>query len=169
MNMLQKTKRLVLTAALLLMLAAVGGIAAEEDTTEISAGEEVKWQVLSSGGGAMTLSGYRINGTLGQTAVGVTVMAEHSIHQGFWQSFEEDCCGRYTGGYTGNTNCDTEGKRSLADITILIDHLYLSQDPLCCRANGNVNGSLDGEITLNDIMRLIDHIYISAEETAPCP
>ena len=35
------------------------------------------------------------------------------------------CCGAFTLGFTGNTNCDTEGTRNLADITRLIDNVSL--------------------------------------------
>jgi hypothetical protein len=58
---------------------------------------------------------------------------------------------------------------TLADVSRLIDFLYISRQPLCCESNGNVNGSLDGEITLGDISRLIDHVYISRENPEPCP
>jgi hypothetical protein len=84
-------------------------------------------------------------------------------------AFMLNCCGMYTGGWTGNTNCDTDGKRNLADITRLIDHVYVSTDPLCCRANGNTNGDLAGAINLADITRLIDLVYVSGAQTAPCP
>jgi hypothetical protein len=78
------------------------------------------------------------------------------------------CCGEYTGGYTGNTNCDTDGKRNLADITRLIDRVYVSQASLCCEPNGNTNGDPGGLINLADITRLIDYVYVSHAETAPC-
>jgi hypothetical protein len=82
-------------------------------------------------------------------------------------------CGVHTGGYTGNTNCDTEGKRNLADITRLIDRVYVDPPPdgpeLCCEPNGNTNGDPEGIINLTDITRLVDHVYVSHEETATCP
>ena len=78
------------------------------------------------------------------------------------------CCGRYTGGYTGNTDCDKEGKMGLADITRLIDRVYLSKLPLCCEANGNVDGDDDGRLNLADITKLIDHIYLTKKPTAFC-
>jgi hypothetical protein len=77
------------------------------------------------------------------------------------------CCGLYTGGLTGNTNCDPDGQVNLADITRLIDFVYISQDPLCCTENGDVNG--DGtSANLADITRLIDNVYISHDATAAC-
>jgi hypothetical protein len=78
------------------------------------------------------------------------------------------CCGAYTGGFTGNTDCDTEGKMALADITKLIDRIYLSKTPLCCEENGNVDGDPEGKMALADITKLIDHIYLSKQPTAAC-
>ncbi len=78
------------------------------------------------------------------------------------------CCGRYTGGITGNTNCSTDGKLNLSDITVLIDRVYISKNPLCCEASGNTNGSPDCMITLSDITRLIDAVYISKQLPEDC-
>jgi hypothetical protein len=78
------------------------------------------------------------------------------------------CCGKYTGGYTGNTDCDTQGKMALADVTKLIDRVYLSKQPLCCEENGNVDGDPQGKMALADITKLIDHIYLSKQPTALC-
>jgi hypothetical protein len=81
----------------------------------------------------------------------------------------QGCCGLYTGGYSGNTNYDDQGKRNLADITVLIDHVYLTQAPLPCHEEGDTNGDRKPNHNLADITRLIDHVYISQDETAPCP
>lgn len=78
------------------------------------------------------------------------------------------CCGIYTGGLTGNADCSDDGNRNLADITRLIDHVYISKLALCCESVGNVDGSSDGNVNLADITRLIDHVYISKGETASC-
>jgi hypothetical protein len=95
-------------------------------------------------------------------------------HQGGWDAFvvkmAPGCCGQYTGGQTGNSNCDMEGKRNLADITELITRVYLTPEvPLCCEENGNTSGDPEGTLNLTDITRLIDYIYISHAETAACP
>jgi hypothetical protein len=80
----------------------------------------------------------------------------------------QGCCGTYTAGYTGNTDCDTEGKINLGDITALIDRVYISKTPLCCEENGNVDGDAEGKVNLADITGLIDHVYISHVQTALC-
>jgi len=80
------------------------------------------------------------------------------------------CCGLFTGGVTGNTDCDAQGKLNLADVTTLITRVYIQPDiPLCCEENGNVNGDLDGKINLSDITALIDNVYVNNTPTASCP
>ena len=81
----------------------------------------------------------------------------------------ENCCGVFNGGYTGNINLSQDGLSTLSDLTLLIDHLYVSKAPLWCPENGNCNGSVDGQVTLSDVTRLIDRIFISKLPTAPCP
>ena len=71
-------------------------------------------------------------------------------------------------GMTGNTDCSYDGRRDLADITRLIDHVYISHEDLCCRNNGNVDGDPEGIIDLADITRLIDFVYVSHGETSIC-
>lgn len=72
-------------------------------------------------------------------------------------------------GLTGNIDCDPEHKANLADITRLIDRVYLGKTALCCFASGNTDGDPGWKINLADITKLIDHIYLSKEPTAPCP
>ena len=78
------------------------------------------------------------------------------------------CCGGFTGGFTGNTDCDAQGAMNLTDVTALIDRIYLSKRPLCCEANGNVNGDSENLLNLSDVTALIDHIYLSKNPTAAC-
>jgi hypothetical protein len=78
------------------------------------------------------------------------------------------CCGVYTGGYTGNADCSTDGKVTLNDITQLIDRVYITHTELCCDENGNADGSEDGKMTLNDITQLIDNVYLTHAPTAAC-
>ena len=80
----------------------------------------------------------------------------------------DDCCGHFTGGYTGNTNFDYDGSITLGDITMLVNHVFVSKKPLYCHPAGNVNGDPEGNVTLSDITRLVDRVYISKGPTALC-
>ena len=81
---------------------------------------------------------------------------------------EENCCGQFTGGLPGNTDCSPDGKINLADITRFIDRIYLSKEELCCEENGNVNGDIDGKLSLADLTKQIDMVYISKVPPDPC-
>ena len=142
-------------------------------TTQVSpeTGEQIKWQVISSGATDASSANYHMFGTAGQPAVGAASSANYGLSHGYWQEFVPaggGCCGQYTSGMTGNADCDDQGKRNLADITRLIDRVYISKVELCCEENGNVDGDLDGKLNLADITSLIDHVYISKQETAAC-
>jgi len=133
------------------------------------AGEQINWQVISGGATDASSTSYNLLGTVGQVAVGMLTSSSYTLNQGYWQDFGGGgCCGMYTGGYTGNCNCDTGGLRDLADITRLIDNVYISKIALCCPENGNTNGDAGGLVNLADITRLIDHVYISKAQTAGC-
>ena len=81
---------------------------------------------------------------------------------------EPTCCGRFTGGMTGNTDCGADGKYNLTDIVRLIDRVYLSMAPLCCELNGNTDGDSGGALNLSDIMILINYVYLSGAPPAGC-
>ncbi len=72
------------------------------------------------------------------------------------------CCGVAV----GNTDCDEEGKRNLADISRLIDRVYITKQFLCCSSSGDLN--CDDNLNLADITELIDCVYISKECNFNC-
>jgi hypothetical protein len=80
-----------------------------------------------------------------------------------------DVCDACCTGFTGDVSGLGDGNRNLADITRLIDRVYISKRRLCCEPAGNINGDLGGSINLADITKLIDHVYISHAATAVCP
>ena len=74
------------------------------------------------------------------------------------------CCS----GFTGNVDCSAVEAPDISDITRLIDHLYLSHDPLCCPDEADVDVS-GGPPDISDITRLIDYLYLSHEPLPTCP
>ena len=79
-------------------------------------------------------------------------------------SANEGCCE----GQTGDANCSGEYEPDIADITRIIDYLYLSHDSLCCPEEADVNVS-GGEPDISDITRLIDYLYLSHDPLELCP
>jgi hypothetical protein len=69
----------------------------------------------------------------------------------------------------GNVDRSIDGLVTMGDLTVLIDHLYISLAPLVCNEEGNTDLSTDGLVTMGDLTVLIDHLYISLAPLPPCP
>ncbi len=76
------------------------------------------------------------------------------------------CC---TGPTLGNVDASPDNLVTMGDLTVLIDHLFISLDPLNCPEEGNVDLSVDGLVTMGDLTILIDHLFISLTPLPPCP
>ena len=72
-------KRGIVFLGLALLL--LGGVA----WAQVSPGHDLSWHVIASGGAAMASVGHRVNGTLGQLAIGPAGTAGHTLHSGYWQ------------------------------------------------------------------------------------
>ncbi len=68
----------------------------------------------------------------------------------------------------GNVDCDPGDGVDISDLSRMIDFLYISFAPLCCKAEANTDGSLDGNIDISDLSVLIDYLYISFTPPAAC-
>ena len=68
--------------------------------------------------------------------------------------------------WSGNVNCDIQQRVDIADITMLIDYLFISRASLCCEGEANCDG-LPG-IDIGGVTRLVDFLYISGTPPAPC-
>jgi|GEM_PF-1206745 len=79
-----------------------------------------------------------------------------------------ECCV----GFVGNVNVSGDGSAfdeipTIQDIALLIDHLFLTQNPLPCEAEADVNAS--GDITIGDISVLIGHLFLTQDPLRACP
>jgi hypothetical protein len=77
-------------------------------------------------------------------------------------------------GIVGDVNNSGEYEPTIGDISALIDHLFISGQPLSCwtEADVNLSGSPDpgpDDITIGDISALIDYLFISLDPLSPCP
>jgi parallel beta-helix repeat protein len=69
-------------------------------------------------------------------------------------------------GMRGNIDCDPSFNVDIADLTRLVDYLYLSYDPLCCEAAANVDAT--GLVDISDLTRLVDYLYLSLTPLESC-
>ena len=128
--------------------------AIEMTQSKPATGEQINWQVISCGGTGGNSPSYGHAGTAGQTATGSGSSTNYRLAQGFWPDFSPSSC---CVGLTGNVDCDPADQVDLGDLTRLIDYLFISFDPLCCREEANCDGEPDCVIDLGDLTRLIDN------------
>lgn len=137
------------------------------------AGESINWYCVASGGGVSTSANFKICGTIGQTVAGSSGSTSFSAFHGFWQIFESSGGGCCTGTSVADVNCS--GTVDITDIQVMIDHLYLTLEELCCAEEGNINypgSGLPGESDITDIVDLqfmIDNQFLTLAPLPPCP
>lgn len=69
-------------------------------------------------------------------------------------------------GRAGNVDCDPANGVDIADLSALIDNLYISFNPLCCPQSANTDGQPG--VDISDLTALIDYLYISFTLPALC-
>jgi len=127
-----------------------------------TAGEQIKWQVISGGGNRGTSASYILSGTVGQTAVGLGTSASYKINQGFWQNFAPaGCCT----GTTGNVNMT--GIVDLSDLSALVSYLTGGGYVLPCVPEANVNNA--GIVDLSDLSALVSYLTGGGYVLPNCP
>ena len=94
--------------------------------------------------------------------IGVEDERDSAYCEVYFYVISENCCE----GYRGDANC-SGGDADIADITRIIDYLYLSHLPLCCPEEADANGS-GGAPDVSDITKLIDFLYLSHSAPAEC-
>lgn len=74
----------------------------------------------------------------------------------------ETCCR----GLTGNVDGDPQDLTTIADLTFLIDHLFINHTPLPCPEEADVNS--DCVVDIADLNRLIDYLFINFTPLDSC-
>ncbi len=69
-------------------------------------------------------------------------------------------------GTRGNIDCDVLHSVDIADLTVLVDHLFISFPPLCCPDEADV--LVDSSIDIADLTVLVDHLFISFAPLPAC-
>jgi hypothetical protein len=73
-------------------------------------------------------------------------------------------------GTRGNIDNSPDQAVDIADLTALIDYLYITFVPLACDKEANLDGSSENQIDISDLSTLIDKLYINPSSSFPiCP
>ena len=111
-------------------------------------GQQIKWQVISGGGTKAASASYVLNGTVGQTAVGIGSSTTYRVNHGFWQNFP--CCDK-----PGDANNDSAV--NVGDAVYIINYIFKGGVAPVCKCEGDANG--DCAINVGDAVYIINYIF----------
>jgi hypothetical protein len=160
-----KQQAVYIYLAIFLFFCGISEIFADEKISETKAGEEINWQVMSSGGTDGASSNFILGGTVSQTVVGVGSSTNFVLKHGYWQNFDT----------TGSGPCDCEpgevnadGTINIFDITYTIGYLYLSGPAPIPYTVCNGDPNCDCTCNIFDITYLISFLYLDGPPPCSC-
>ena len=144
-------------------------------SAEPATGEEINWQVISSGGTEGSSASFGLQGTVGQTAVGGGTSDNYGLTHGFWQDFGGGTC--CMGPMRGNVDYDVGDAIDISDLVFLVDYMFTSGPAPTCWEEANVDGSGpatppdDGadDIDISDLVHLVDYMFNQGPPPVACP
>lgn len=168
-------KQVCLGVSLLVLLMASTFATEELDqaTSQAKAGEQIDWQVISSGGTKGTSTNYKLMGTAGQTAVGHGSSTNYGLGHGYWQPLSSggsECCL-----LRADINHDGVGP-DISDLVYLVSYMFQGgPQPPCEDPVGSdyfPEADIDGNMTgpdISDLVYLVTYMFQSGPPPIPCP
>ncbi|MCX6832233.1 MAG: dockerin type I repeat-containing protein [candidate division Zixibacteria bacterium] len=118
-------------------------------------GDQIKWQVVASGGGQGTSTNMSLSGTVGQTVYGHGTGGSFKLSGGFWQNFTTVAACSQCGDANG------DGETDISDVVFVIAYIFSGgAAPGECNTPhglGDANGS--GDVDISDVVYLIAYIF----------
>jgi hypothetical protein len=134
------------------------------------AGEQINWQVISSGGTDGSSANFRLKGTAGQLTVGEGSSDNFGLRHGYWQNLSGGggtCC---LGPMRGNVNNLPGDVIDISDLVYLVDYMFTGGPAPTCGAEANVNGlGPDDGLDISDLVYLVDYMFTGGPPPAACP
>ncbi|MEE8577117.1 MAG: hypothetical protein V3T31_07660 [candidate division Zixibacteria bacterium] len=81
-----------------------------------------------------------------------------------YHCWETGCCVYMTGDLAGPANVSPD----ISDLTALVNHLFVTLDPLDCAGEANMNGDDACSIDISDLTALINNLFITFEDMPLC-
>jgi len=130
------------------------------------AGEQINWQVVSSGGGKGSSTSFGLQATVGQTAVGKGSSPSFGLSHGYWQDFSGGgtCC---MGTIRGNVDYDLGDAIDISDLVYLVDYMFTGGPPPPCFEEADMNGDLS--LDISDLVWLVDYMFTGGPPPVACP
>ncbi len=75
------------------------------------------------------------------------------------------CCS----GHVGNVDCSYDNEVDIADLQVLVNHLFIDFMPLPSKEQANMEQDPAGNIDIGDLTMLIDHLFLTFTPLPACP
>ncbi len=152
-----KIFKLIITPSILLLMLFATGL------TDTKAGEEINWQVISSGGSTGSSTNFNLSGTVGQTAVGIGSSASYGLNHGYWQTVggSQTCC------VVRGDALHDNGLVLVNDLVFLVNHVFKGGPPPICPEEGDALAD-NGLILVNDLVFLVNYVFKGGPAPGPC-
>lgn len=141
--------------------------AMQTSSAALTSGEQINWQVISSGStNDGNSTSFRLSTTVGQTAVGMGSSTNFGLSHGFWQEFGGGgtCC---IPPIRGDVNYDSVGP-NIQDLTFLVAYLFGGGVAPPCAEEADVNGDSNGP-NIQDLTYLVAYLFGGGPAPAACP
>ena len=122
------------------------------------------WETMNSGGAPASSADYQLDGSLGQSVIGLTVGSNQEHGIGFWYGVEFCDCKDFC-------NLDLVGSINPIDVVIIVKYVYKGEDlrqriPTCPANNGDWN--CDGAVNPVDVVHYVNYVYKGMIGKPPC-
>ncbi len=135
------------------------------------AGEQINWQVLSTGGNQATSANFILTSTIGQTAVGIGISSNYQLNAGFLQVFgPQGCCIVDRGNVDGGADDGTfPGSVDIGDLVYLVAFMFQGGVTPTCIEEADIDGS-GGAIPIDiaDLVALVSFMFQGGVPPLPC-
>ncbi len=150
---------------------------ADDNAIDPKTGEQINWQVISSGGTDGSSENYKLLGTVAQTAVGAGSSENYGLSHGYWQQTASSpgCCI-----YRADINHDGQPDPDIADLIYMVTYMFQEgPEPPCdepgtgdCTehyyAETDVNGDGSCSPDIADLIYLVTYMFQEGPAPIPC-
>ncbi len=142
-------------------------------------GEQIDWQVISSGGTDGSSTNFQLVGTVAQTAVGTGSSPNFGLSHGYWQEVAGSgggCCDN-----RADINHDGQADPDIADLIYMVSYMFQEgPEPPCDEpyspecpdhyfAEADVNGDGTCSPDIADLIYLVTFMFQEGPVVVPCP
>ena len=149
------------------VLGAQSDEASAQPTEAARSGEEINWEVISSGGGRGSSTNFALDGTVAQTAVGTGSSPNFGLSHGYWQELAGGgggCCNN-----RADINHDGQPNPDIADLIYMVTFMFQEGPPPPCMEEADINGDGSESPDIADLIYLVTYMFQEGPAPVPCP